>query len=124
MISLVAIAVTSFLEAEVLERLRRAPVEPSGPVCVAAPGGEVALGDPRCGTMRGGGELGKRLLGVVERSLGLVEPLLFEQRAPEHQLGVADLVEHVLASTDQLQCVLRLLLGPLRIACAQVDLRE
>ena len=56
--------------------------------------------------------------------VGLVEPALLEQRAAEHELRVADLVDHVLAVGEQLERLARLLLGELRLAGAQVHLRE
>ena len=41
-------------------------------------------------------------LGGVEGLFGLVEPALLEQRAAEHELRVADLVEEVDAIAEQL----------------------
>ena len=60
--------------------------------------------------MAAGGELVERALAGLERLLGLVEPVLLEQRAAEHELGVADLVDLVDAVAEQLQRVARLLL--------------
>ena len=74
--------------------------------------------------MRDRRQLGKRLLGLAELLLGLVEPALLEQRAAEHELRVADLVEHVVAAAENLERVPRLLLGRAVVAGAQVHLRE
>ena len=74
--------------------------------------------------MAGRAELVEVRLGGAERGLRLVEPALLEQRAPEHELGVARLVEIVLAAVEQPQRVARLLLGLLDVAGAQMDLGE
>src|SRR5205814_646420 len=64
------------------------------------------------------------LLGGRDRDLRLVEALLLEQRAPEHELHAADLVEIVLAIVEEPQRVTRLLLRLLDVAGAQMDLGE
>src|SRR5581483_2635460 len=111
-------------EPEVLERLGRPPVEPGSPGLVAAAAREVALGDPGRRPMRRGREPRERVLSLVERGLRLVEAALLEQRAAEHEPCVADLVEHVLALADDREGVRSLLLGLLRRARSQVDLRQ
>src|SRR2546430_9013573 len=62
--------------------------------------------------------------GRGERVLGLVEPVLFEQGAPEHELRAPDLVQIVLVAgrLEQLEGMPRLLLRLVDIARAQVDL--
>src|SRR4051812_49068204 len=64
-------------------------------------------------------DLGKRELGI-----SLVEPPLLEQRAPQHELRVTDLVQAVLAATQQRQRVTRLLLGGRELPPAELDLCE
>ena len=74
--------------------------------------------------MADGGKLVEAALGVVEGLCGLLEPALLEQRPPEHELCVSDLVDHVDAIAEQLQGLARLLLGRLDLAGAQMNLRE
>ena len=85
------------LEPNVLERLGRGAVEVCCKPVVAAPGREIATRDPGGGAMAGRAELAEARLGGGERRLGLVEAILLEQRASEHELRAADLVEVVLA---------------------------
>src|SRR5437016_503355 len=70
------------------------------------------------------GELRETLLRGIENVFGLVEPTLFHQRAAEHDLRVADLVEEVLAPREELERVPGLLLGERVLLCAEMDLRE
>src|SRR5512133_2644701 len=56
--------------------------------------------------------------------LGFVEPLLFEQGTTEDDLRVADLVQEVGASLEQLERVARLLFGQSPIAGLQMNLCE
>ena len=56
--------------------------------------------------------------------LCLVEPILFEQRASENDLRVADLVQEVWTSFEQLERVARLLLGEAPVAGAEMNLCE
>ena len=65
-----------------------------------------------------------RLLGLPQPHGCFVESSLVEQRAPEHDLDAADLVEHILAAREDLQRVARLWLRELRVAGAQVHLGE
>src|SRR5215210_7511345 len=117
--------VTSFpLEAEVLERLSSAPVQMGGVPVAAAPGREVAEGDPRRSTVAHGRELLERRVGSPELLFGLVEPALLEQRAAEDELRVADLVEEVDATVEQRERMARLLLGLIDVPRAQVNLGE
>src|SRR6266568_6208070 len=74
--------------------------------------------------MAGRGELREARLRLVENLLRLVEAALLEQRAPEHNLCVADLVEEVRAVAEQLQCVPGLLLGELVVARTEMHLRQ
>ena len=90
----------------------------------AAPHRKVALGDPRCRTVTGGGDLLEAALRLLEHRVRLVEPLLFEEGPAEDELGVADLVEVVDPAAQKLECVPRLLLCEFRLARAQVNLRE
>src|SRR5579862_1157897 len=123
--TLLATVVTSLrLEPEVLKRLGRAAVQNRSATLVAPFAGQIALRDPRGSAMRRRRELRQRDLRLAERALGIVEPILFEQRAPEHQSRIADLVEHVLALAHDLERVERLLLRLLRIAGAEMHLRE
>src|SRR5215210_1609516 len=118
-------AITSFpLEPEVLERLCGAPIELRGHLVLTAPRRQVALCDPRRRAVADGGKLVEALLGGVEGLFGLFEPPLLEERAPEHELRVADLVNHVDAIAEELQGLTRLLFGALDLARAQMNLRE
>src|SRR4051812_32081456 len=76
--------------------------------------------------MPGGAELAEAGLGGVECGLRLVEAVLLEQRAPEDELHVADLVEVVLVAgrLEELKRVTRLLLRLLDVAGAEMDLGE
>src|SRR4029078_6735592 len=65
-----------------------------------------------------------RARGSGEHRLCFVEPALFEQGPTEHEPGIADLVEHVLALADDLERVARLLLRALHVTGAQVNLCE
>src|SRR5690348_15325952 len=102
-----------FLEPEILECLSRGAVEVCCKRLIAAPGSEVATGDPRRRAVAGRAELVERGFGRGERVLGLVEPALLEERAAEHELGAADLVDVVLVAglLEEPQRVARLLLG-------------
>src|SRR5439155_14311172 len=86
--------------------------------------GEIPLRNPHGRTMAGGLELLERVLCLVEHRLSFVEPTLLEQRAAEHQLRVADLVEEVLAAVQQRQCVTCVLFSDLEGPVAELDLRE
>src|SRR5581483_832409 len=112
------------LEPEVLERLRRAPVQRGRAAIVASPLREVALCDPGCGLVRARRELGEGVLRLRQHRLRLLETSLLEQRAPEHEPRVADLVEPVLALAEQRERVSRVALGGDRVARPQVRLRE
>src|SRR3954464_4645662 len=107
------------LEPEVLERLGCAAVQNRRTTLVSPPRRQVSLGDPRGSTMRRRGQLRERVLGIGERRLGLVEPALFEQGATEHEPGIADLVEHVLALADDLERMACLLLRTLHVTGTQ-----
>src|SRR5207247_10161494 len=99
-------------------------VEPGSRPIVAAPGGKVALGDPRRCAMASGRKLVVRTLAGLERVLGLVEAVLLEQRPAQDELGIADLSGLVDTVTEQLERVARRLLGPCDVAGAQVDLGD
>src|SRR6516162_8753196 len=86
------------LEAEVLECLRGTAVERCRSAIVLAALGQVSLRDPGGGAVRGGRELRECIFRLGQRRLGLVEPPLLEQRAPEHEPRVAELVDAILAS--------------------------
>ena len=58
---------------------------------------EVALCDPGSSPVRSGRKLCERVLRLGESFLGLVEPVLLQQRATKHQACVADLIQLVLA---------------------------
>src|SRR3954454_12535179 len=116
--------VTSFstlnLEPDVLECLCRGAVEVCCKPVVATPRREIATGDPRSCAMAGRAELIERRLRRDERRLGLVELVLLEQRATEHELSVADLVEVVLVALEEPKRMLGLLGRLLDVAGAQV----
>src|SRR5439155_12132950 len=63
-------------------------------------------------------------VGGGERVRGFLEPTLPEERAPEDELRVADLVEEVDPAVEQLERVPRLLLGEVDLVRAEVHLRE
>src|SRR5581483_3884269 len=88
------------LEPEVLERFGGPPEEDGRPPFVAAPRREIALGDPRGRAVRRRRQLCECILGLAEHRFGLVEAVLLEQRTPEHEPGVADLVQHVVAASS------------------------
>src|SRR3954454_9049884 len=114
------------LEPDVLECLSRGAEEVCCKPVVAAPGGEIAAGNPRGCAMAGRAELVEAGLGRVARRLRLVDPVLLEERATEHELRAADFVDVVLVAgcLEELERVPRLLLGLLDAAGAEVDLRE
>src|SRR5882757_716594 len=91
---------------------------------VAPPRRKIAARHPGGCTVAGGTELPEARLGCDERSLGLVEPVLLEQRAAEHELRAADLVDVVLRAAEQPQRMPRLLLGLFEVAGAQMNLGE
>src|SRR6266566_2185984 len=112
------------LEPHVLENLGRVAIEPGGRPVVTALCREVAAGDPGgCAEARVA-ELLEAALGGDELLLGLVEPLLFEQRAAEHEMAPADLVEEVLAPVQQLERVADLLLRELWVSRPEMNLGE
>src|SRR3954447_2144836 len=117
-------SVDRVLEPDVLECLCRGAVEVCCKPVVATPRREVAACDPgRCAMARGA-ELIEARLGGDKCRFGLVELALLEERTPEHELCVSDLVEVILVTLEQLERVLRLLGRLLDVAGAQVDLRE
>src|ERR671935_195180 len=65
-----------------------------------------------------------RALTRVEGLLGLVQPVLLEERPTEHQLRIPDLVDLVHAIAEQLQRVPRLLLRALHVPGAEVNLGD
>src|SRR5688572_6302944 len=81
------------LEPEVLERLCGAPVELRGYLVLTAPRRQIALRDPGRRAMTEGGKLVEAAFGGVEGLIGLLETALLEERAAEHELCVADLVD-------------------------------
>src|SRR3954453_4469546 len=91
---------------------------------VAAPPRQIALCDPGRGPVAGGRELFEARLRLLEHRVRLVEPLLIQERPAEDELGVANLVEVAAPAAEKLDCVPRLLLRELRLARAQVNLRE
>src|SRR5487761_797996 len=120
----VTLSPPSSLEPDVLQRLCRGAVEVGCEPVIAAPRREVAPGDPGSCAMAGGSEPAEAFLGGCERRLRLVEAVLRQQRASEHELRTADLVEIVLPALEQLQRVTRLLFGLPDVTAAQMNLRE
>src|SRR6478735_4811300 len=97
----VRMCLTSFLESDVLERLSGDPVE-TGCLGIVTPAArEIAAGDPGAGPVTDRGHLLEHRVGGEEALLGLVEAIALEQGAAEHELGLADLVEEVLAALEQ-----------------------
>src|ERR1041385_2535803 len=94
------------------------------PAVLSAPHCEIALRDPRCGPVADGAELLEARLRVLEHGVCLLEPLLLQKSAAEDELGVAVLVEVVAPAAEKLECVPRVLLCELRLARAQVNLRQ
>ena len=80
--------------------------------------------------MRTGRELRECVFRQGENLFGLVQPVLFQQRAPQHEAGVADLVQPVgardrrLAVSEPLERMARVLFGLDRFASLQVHLGE
>src|SRR4051794_37972209 len=74
--------------------------------------------------MAGRGKLGQAELGLGEDLLCIVESLLLEQGATENDLRVADLVEKVGSSLEELERMSRLLLGETPITGAEMNLCE
>src|SRR6266508_4056956 len=74
--------------------------------------------------MARGGELSKALLRQLKGVFRLFEALLLEERAPEHELRVADLVEVVDPPFEQGQGLAGLLLRGLGLADAEMNLGE
>src|SRR5262249_22754514 len=73
--------ITSFrLEADVLERLGGVPIETSRESMLAAPRGQIALGDPRGSAVAGRGKLVERALCGGKRDFGFIEAVLLQQR--------------------------------------------
>src|SRR3954454_9946458 len=112
------------LEADVLQGVGGAAVELRGLPVVATARCEVALSDPGVGAMAAGGHLVISVFAGFERNLGLVEPVLPEERTAEDELRVADLVHLVNAIAEQLQRVARLLLGAHEVTGAEVNLGD
>ena len=107
-----------------MQGVGRLAVQPGGGPIVTAASGEIALGDPRRCTVAPGRELVVGALAGLEGLFGLVEPILLEQRPAQHELGVADLADLVDTVAEQLERIPRLLLGPLDLAGAQVNLGD
>ena len=112
------------LEAEVLECLGGAPEEHGCPAIVAAGTCEISLGNPSRRTVGARGELAQRVLGLCKRLIGFVEASLVEQRAPEHEPRVPDLVGAILAPSKPAKRMTRVLLRGDRIPGLQAHLGE
>src|SRR3954462_12625591 len=110
------------LEPDVLKSLGGHAIQTRGGAVLAAPRRQIALRHPRRGAVAGRRKLVEARLGGRELRLRLLEPVLLEQRAPEHELRVADLVEQVDAGVEQLERVPRLLLREHGVAGAEVHL--
>jgi hypothetical protein len=117
-------SVTSFpcLEADVLKGFGGRPIQLGRALVVPPSSCQIAAGDPGSRTMAAGPELTEARLGAGEGCLRLVEPILLEQGAPEHELGAPDLVDVVDPTVEKLERLARLLLGQLDAAGAQVNL--
>src|ERR687890_2569530 len=87
----------SSLEADVLQDVGGLAIQLRGRAVVSTTRGKIALCDPRLGSMTPGRHLVVRPLAGVDCLRGLVETILLEQRAAEHELRVADLVQLVFA---------------------------
>src|SRR4051812_40523310 len=117
---------TSFpnLEPDVLESLCRSAVEVRCKPVVAALLREIAAGNPCGRAMAGRPELGKVSLGRCECCFRIVEAVLLEKRAPEHELRIPDLVEVILVARllEEHERVPGLLFCLVDAAGAQMDL--
>src|SRR5437660_10164830 len=74
--------------------------------------------------MTGGRQLRETRLRRVENLVRIVEPALLHQRAAKHDLSVADLVEKVVATGEELERMTCLLLREAVFLRAEVDLRK
>src|SRR5206468_11491861 len=91
------------LEAEVLQRLRRPPVEPGRFGVVAATSGEVTKRDPGSRTVACRAELLEAHIGTAQNFFSLVQAILLQQSAAQHELGVPDLVQVVHPAVEQVE---------------------
>src|SRR5581483_5051967 len=90
------------LEPEVLQRFGSAPVQRGRSPIVTPPASKISLGYPGCGPVRPRGELRERIFRLAENLFGLVQPVLLQQRAPQNEACVADLVHPVGAGDRRL----------------------
>src|SRR6266851_1221330 len=81
------------LEAEVLQRLGRPPVQPGRLAILATPRGEIALGNPGRGPVADRGDLLEADIGSAHHFFSLVQAILLEQRTSKDQLSGSDLVQ-------------------------------
>ena len=100
------------LEPDVLQSFGRTAINGRGVVDQAAACGKVTLREPGRGTVSERVHLLEALVCGSERCVRLVETSLLHQRATEHEPGVADLVDVVVAVLEELERVPGLLLGP------------
>src|SRR5262249_25047787 len=115
---------TTGLEPHVLKRLGCPPVEPRRRAVVASLRREVALRNPDGRTMACRSKLLKVAIGCVKDPLSLVEASLLKQRAAERELGHTDLGELIAPIAHERKRFVRLGLGLVGLASAEVDLRE
>src|SRR6266511_5404648 len=114
----------SGLEADVLQNVGRPAIELRRRSVVSPPRGQIALGDPGLSAVTARGHLVVGALSCAERLFGFVEPILLQQRAPENELRIADLVQFVDSIAEQLQRVASLLLRPRDVPAAEVHLGD
>src|SRR5205807_7333605 len=112
------------LEPHILEGFCSTADQSGGCLSIATAGREVPLRGPRHCCMTGGRQLRETRLRRVENVIRLVEPTLLHERAAQHDLSVADLVEKIVAAAEELERVTRLLLCQLVFIRAEVDLRK
>src|SRR5207244_3040759 len=82
---------------------------------------QVALRHPDRGAVADRLELPEAVGGLGQRSLGLVESILLDQRAAQDELRAADRVEEVDAAVEETQRLPGVLLGELDLAATEMD---
>src|SRR4051794_16199683 len=115
---------TSFLESDVLERFGSDPVETGCLGVVAAAACKVAARDPGACPVADGGHLLEDRVCCEEAFLRLLETVTLEERAAEHEGGLADLVEEVVATLEQAESLARTLVCGVVFTKLQVHRRK
>jgi hypothetical protein len=90
------------LEPDVLQCFSRSAVEPRGLPVVPPLGGEIAASDPAGGAMADRGHLLERRIRFLETLVCLIQSVLLEKRAAQHELGRPALMQVIVASFEKL----------------------